>query len=218
MAQLTEISQEKSVSLAKAILVIVAVVLVVALLGTVIGKMFVWKNFNKVSKEEYILKSAQEAIKADLMNPNKLVDLGWAQSLNKDYEGAISSYKQALKYDDNNFNAYLNLDIIYMNRKQFDQAEANLKKAIEIFPKSDLAHLNLGILYIQSKNYSAGKNELDIAYSFKPGSSEVMYYMGQVEEKMGQKEEALKFYRKAFTLNPKDQKVKEAIDHVLGMK
>lgn len=216
--EVNQVKQAQTVSIGKGIATILVLVIVLATVGTFVGKTFFWNNFKKVSKDDYVLISAQEAVKADPANPNKLASLGWAQYMKKDYETAINSYKQALKYDDNNFTAYLNLGVIYMNRKEYAKAEESLKKAIEIVPKSDQAHLNLGMFYILQKKYAEAQNELDLANKINPGSPDVLYNIGLTEEKLGHKDEALKVYQEAYSLDPKNKKPIEAINRLLGRK
>lgn len=127
MEQATQNSGE-TLSTKSAIIMILVAVLLFAAVGVGIGKIFFWGNYNKLSKVDYALAQNQERVKADPMNPNKLVLLGWTYFQKKDYEKAITYYKQALKYDDKLFSGYLNLGIAYATTGQLTKAEESYKK------------------------------------------------------------------------------------------
>jgi type IV pilus assembly protein PilF len=70
--------------------------------------------------------------------------------------------------------------------------------------KATQARLDAGWGYLAGNNLAAAKRHLDKAFAYSPNHSDVNRALGHYFERVGEKEEAEKHYRKAVSLNSKN--------------
>lgn len=109
-----------------------------------------------------------------------------------DYENAITLYKSSIENDSDYYKAIAsyNLALIYEEKyKDYENAEYYYKLSCEKNYK--ISFLNLGLLYYNQKNYSDAITYLKKSIDF--GNIEIYYEYALCLEKIGQKDEALKY-------------------------
>lgn len=182
------------------------------------------------SSDENIKKTANKAIlrikiKEDVeKNPMrwrdaKLFDtLGNLAFLSKDFEDAEEFYKRALKIDPQYSNTYANLALFYFasNRsrqgyemlrklRKFGPSAPNLAKVEEIWKKDRIrkeafAVIKTGIMHMSEKRYSSAKSIFEKAVKIDPENYLGYSYLGEAELRLGNKDQAGVYTKKAEEL------------------
>lgn len=104
-----------------------------------------------------------------------------------------------------------------MNEKNWTGAQHELEMALKLDPAYMPTWLRLGAHAVQSQsNYARGEEAIRKYLTYKPGDGEpglaaAWYWLGQLQEKQGKKDEARQSYRNGQKLAPKDTNLKEAL-------
>ena len=120
----------------------------------------------------------------------------------KDYAGAISKYEAALATNPALVEVYGDIARTYAEQGKNDEAVAAYKKFIEAKPQPE-AKLELAALLLQQKNVDEAKTVLtgvDLSTITNPY---VLYNLGVGFYNSQQPDEAIKYWEKATTLDPK---------------
>ena len=92
-------------------------------------------------------------------NPKAFEDLGHAQILTGDNDGAIASYNRAIELNGTNANAYLNRGAAWYQKNDFVRAAADFRVALNVAPanwiRRDDAQANLKLAEQQLKSAPA---------------------------------------------------------------
>jgi tetratricopeptide (TPR) repeat protein len=159
------------------------------------------------------------------------------------HESAVDEYLAAIKVNPKYVEAHLNLGMAYTQLGMDARAIEEFKTVLEMEPNNQEAKLNLKVLgeaegkgdseHIISPDYAdinarrgndlmkAGKlDEAMAAFeeAIKQGAryADVLYNIGNIHEKKGQTEKALKYYRDALAINPLYALAKEAEKRIKG--
>lgn len=84
------------------------------------------------------------------------------------------------------------------------RAEERLKRATEIIPNEPAAWGNLGLLALRQREFDASAERFEKARTLAPDNAQVYALRGLLESSRGQYAEAIKNYRRAIELDPKD--------------
>ncbi len=109
-------------------------------------------------------------------------------------EEAIAFLKKTLKqrFQDNKA-----LNVLYarllIKTKKYDQAEKVFKRLAELHPRDSSFRLSLGLLYMERKHYAGAKEAFQALIDMNQRLDEANYYMGQLLNEEGKKNEALHF-------------------------
>ncbi len=206
-----------NISYTKALLILLALLVLLGSGGYALGKYKFWK-VDAAPKLDQMAAIYSSRIESDPNNPGNFIQLGYVYFQKGEYDAAISNYKKALALDDKNYQAHYNLALAYDITDKKDRAVQEFQKAIEIAPKAGSAHLGLGMVYKSQNACDKAIQELELAYKANPGDVEVLYTLGTLQEKLGNTEEALKDYQQAYDVLPSFQKAKDAIDRLKAQK
>jgi serine/threonine-protein kinase len=132
----------------------------------------------------------------------------------EDWERAMAAYQQAAELDPNFALAHAHLARGHARARFFrhdltperlDAAEAAAAKAVELAPNSPRVRLALGYYQLWAyRDVEGALAEFERAGGELVGSADVLAAMGSVFILQGQWEEALRTYRRAFELSPRD--------------
>lgn len=120
----------------------------------------------------------------------------------------------------NSGRAHFYLGGTYMNEKNWPAAMQEFEQAAKLDPTWMQTFFYMGYVAVQSNtNYPHGEAMLRKYLAYKPADNEVnhasaWYYLGQVLEKQGKKQEAKQAYQAALKLNPKSKEFSEALKRV----
>jgi len=128
--------------------------------------------------------------------------VGKGYQLRRKYDVAAACYEKALSIDPYFVEAMGSLGEMLINVKRYDEAIACLTDALELQPGEWRGHLTLGIACFESGKLEMAENNLSTAIHFNNNSALAHFYMGQLQEKKGDKEDAFQSYRNALALNP----------------
>ena len=162
--------------------------------------------------DEWALRSFEEALALEPLNPVLATETGKACAVLEDNEKAIEYFQRAIFFKKDYLDAYLHLALIYEKQEKNNLAIKELEKVAQ--PES-LA--NLEILYQLGRfNYNQDNIDEAIKYFRKvldifPNHSNSLYSLGVVYQKQGWNNQALKMFERVLQLNPGNEDVKAKI-------
>ncbi len=112
---------------------------------------------------------------------------------------------KALEIYPKNIPALIGLAKIALKRKNFEEAKKYGERIKALDEKLFTAYLLLGITNYHLKNYEASLSALEKAKNLIPFSGYVYYWSGVVQEAMGRLNFALRNYKEALELGPKNE-------------
>nr|WP_317631359.1 tetratricopeptide repeat protein [uncultured Flavobacterium sp.] len=164
--------------------------------------------WHQLGRQHYQLKEFENAYRA--FDYASLIDekfigahLEKAKSLEKmkQYTDAIDSYKITLGLDDPTAYAYLRIGKCYQKLNQMDDALDYYLKAVHEDPLLDKAWIAITNYYCKQDNFEKALFYLDKALSIDSENKVYWRKYGEINNFLGQIEEAEKGYRKAVELN-----------------
>ena len=162
--------------------------------------------------DEWALRSFEEALSLEPLNPVLATETGKACAALEDNEKAIEYFRKAIFFKEDYLDAYLHLALIYEKQGKNNLAIKELEKVAQ--PES-LA--NLEILYQLGRfNYNQDNTGEAIKYFRKvldifPNHSNSLYSLGVVYQKQDWDNQALKMFERVLQLNPGNEDVKAKI-------
>jgi tetratricopeptide (TPR) repeat protein len=162
--------------------------------------------------DEWALRSFEEALVLEPLNPVLATETGKACASLEDNEKAIEYFRKAIFFKEGFLDAYLHLALIYEKQEKNNLSIKELEKVAQ--PES-LA--NLEILYQLGRfNYNQNNTDEAIKYFRKvldifPNHSNSLYSLGLVYQKQGWDNQALKMFKRVLQLNPGNEDVRAKI-------
>jgi tetratricopeptide (TPR) repeat protein len=122
----------------------------------------------------------------------------------------IETMKKVLKLDPKHADALNYIGYLYAEKgNKLEEALGLLKKAMEIRPNDGFIIDSLGWVYFQQKNYRKAQELIERAFSLVGDDPTIAEHLGDVHSALGEKEKAIRDYKKSLELKPdpaKDQK------------
>jgi tetratricopeptide (TPR) repeat protein len=164
----------------------------------------------------------------------KLRDLGDKALAEKKFDEAIVKYQDAIKADPSDPDLYYNLALAQANAKKLDDSAATIDKALALKP-NESAYIKLkqqiadykqneilakakSILEEGDKLYQGGDHagalkKYEEALPIVPEKNQagIWRQMGNTQAKLGNKDEAVKAFKRAIELNPQEANNKKAL-------
>lgn len=94
----------------------------------------------------------------------------------------------------------------FMDEEIWDLAEKKLIAVISLDARNKDAYELLGRVYLFNKDYKSAKETFEFLNKLSPRDASVIASLGQVAQKLGSKEEAVEYFRKAVDISPKNPK------------
>jgi adenylate cyclase len=174
-----------------------------------------WEYFYAPTRESNLQarKLAEEAIAIDPGYQNAYcligithsmeVFLGTSKSPQKSFETAINYFQKVLSVDENHPVARSALAYVYGMQRKYEQAVAQAQQAIESNPGRANTHFVLGSILYFTGRYKEALQTLKKVIRLDPkGPSYYHLAMGHAYRGLGQYEEVIAAYKKAFEGNP----------------
>jgi tetratricopeptide (TPR) repeat protein len=118
---------------------------------------------------------------------------------------ALEQFLKARDVEPNNHFVYYNLGHFYWKKEKYDKAIATWQQARKLAPKAPFYRYFQAITYLIQRHYQKVEEIYQTALNdgYEPDGSELApfySYFGYIQDIRGEKEEALKFYRKRLAL------------------
>ncbi|MBN2433717.1 MAG: hypothetical protein JXK07_00460 [Spirochaetes bacterium] len=134
------------------------------------------------------------------------------------YDESVASLKIAINLDKNNPDYYNFLGYLYAERNtNLDESYKLLSEALRLRPFNGAYLDSMGWLYYQKGEYELAERYLVRAYRnlMAIGQRDTVVYdhLGDTYEKMGNKRMAVKFWKRALSLDKTNEKIKQKINN-----
>lgn len=136
-----------------------------------------------------------------------------------DIQGAIKFIEPLIKDNPNDLEALNLLAIAHRLKGDFAEAMRVLKKALKIDPNYPETHYHIGLLYYEQGNYLKAIEEFYKAIeNYLPRErswmSDAYTALGEAFYKLGMVDDAIKSWRKAVEIYPKNRRAKYYLDKI----
>lgn len=161
------------------------------------------------STSETLFRNAIEA------NSNSHVaynNLGGIMVQNKRYEDAISLYEQSIRIKENP-RALFNLGKLYAATGRSDDAIRSYEMVLKFHPEDANVFAQLGGLKLMLGDVDSAFVNLQKANALDGNLSSVHYNLGLIYEFKGEKEAAIREFRRVLDINPSDMQAKGKLYH-----
>lgn len=138
----------------------------------------------------------------------------------KDLAKAEQEYVKIIELDPKNPSNYSNLGLFYVNQERYDQARDLFRKVMEMNPREMSAYYQLGkIALLSGKDLEKGLGYFQEYLKVEPKPNnptwaDAHWRMGMIQEKLGNKEQAVSEYQKALKLNPEHKNAKDSLSKI----
>lgn len=184
----------------------IAAVVVTIYIGLTIDRNEVWANESLLWKD-----AASKA--PDKFRPH--LNLGAADQLSGDADGAIQEYEWVLKRNPSHPAALSNLASLYLARNDLGRTEELLNRAIAGNTTFPAVYLNLAVVRLRQGRYSEARDLLQKSLSLNPRQLMVHHNLGDIFYNEGRRDLAVEEYRKELELNPNSAITREHLAEAL---
>lgn len=158
------------------------------------------------------------ALQYDEHNPDIYYKLGMANYSAKSYNDAIANLKRAIALTPQESNYYLMLGHIFEDLGDTRNSQSSFKDAININPLNVKAHNALAMSYAKEHNYLVALKQFERVLEFNPDDPDVNYNYALTHELNGDKDNAIKYYRKTLKETPNHLEAMHNLKLLLGDK
>lgn len=171
-----------------------------------------------VSAFEKAERLAREAdAQQDILTPSFFFWFGAACERNGDFERAVSLFQRCIALEPDpldraEYKAYVDalnyLAYMWAERgMELDQARHYVERALAAHPKSAAYLDTLGWICFMQARYDEALREISRAFELLPDDPTITDHLGDVHDKLGNAAEALVWWKRAFVLDPANEKV-----------
>jgi serine/threonine protein kinase/Flp pilus assembly protein TadD len=132
-------------------------------------------------------------------------NLGMLYGREKRYQESASATEKALQLNDKNYRVWENLAVAYDRLGQKDKAAsardrelALVQEEAKVQPKDGQLQSFIGLLYAQKSVSSEADRHLHTALALNPGDQLILANVGEADEYLGRRREALEYIEKAL--------------------
>ncbi len=147
--------------------------------------------------------AAQAAAPKEKAPGIELVEAGNALRAQKDYAGAIAKYEAALAANPALAEVHGDIARIYSEQGKYDEALASYKKFVDVKPDNQEVKLEMAAILLQQKKVDEAKALLGAANLESITNPYTLYNLGVGFYNSQQAEEAIRYWEKAVSLDPK---------------
>ncbi|MDP2883904.1 MAG: tetratricopeptide repeat protein [Ignavibacteria bacterium] len=140
----------------------------------------------------------------------------------KEYDSARIAYRTFISKKADYQSAWLGLarSLLLMSADSLQRARMAYEEWLKLIPETDEAkykkelaeaHKNIGVAFIVDKKYEEAIAPLKKSLQYSEADDDTHLRLGQANAMLGDKEEAIKEYQKAFKLNPNNKDAKRGL-------
>ncbi|MBK9255793.1 MAG: tetratricopeptide repeat protein [Saprospiraceae bacterium] len=170
-------------------------------------------NFRALGDRERAINSFQTAVENDSQLTDAWLILGDLYEEKKDPK-ALKYYESAILSNPNSMEALHSKAFYLQNHGKIQEAKQIYRDIILQDKNYEAAYLNSGVLYMEQDSLDLAYEQFNILAGVNPKNYMGFYMRAQVEEKRGKPEAAKRDYESAYNLNPKDEKLTEALNNI----
>lgn len=147
---------------------------------------------------------ASEAAPVPVIDTMAVYNAGFTAWMSKDYQRAEPFFKRCLELDyAEDGEVYAKLADIYNNLEDKEEAKKVLENGFSAYPQNQSIIIGLINYYIESGDQPDELfSLLDVAKKNEPNNASLYYVEGDIHNKLGHKEEAIKSYLKSNEIDP----------------
>ena len=181
------------------------------------------RYYSKEKNNKKVIHTFEEGMKKMPENTRWMTDYARYiinKKIENQYERAIKLARKAIELspEKKKLQSYMQLGYFFQDLKRFEEAEKTFLKILKIWPDERGAIYQLGRNVVFSgKNLKKGLSYFNEYLKHKPkpgnpGWADAHWRMGMVYEKLGDKKQAAKEYKRALKLNPDHISSKKSLE------
>ena len=147
-------------------------------------------------------KRFREALTLNPRNGKAHIALGNTLEAAGNNDEAMSHYNDAIRLDPSSATGHVNAGNIFLKRNDHARAISEFELALKLEPDNLYAHYNLGQCNLAAKKYSEAIVHLIEVQRQSPDNATLCFLLGKVYERIGQRIEAMRFYKEAIRIRP----------------
>jgi tetratricopeptide (TPR) repeat protein len=151
----------------------------------------------------------REALKLNPRNVKAHIGLGNTLEEARNHDEAMIHYNEAIRLDPTSAVGHVNVGNIFLKRGAQAQAIGEYEAALKLEPGNLYAHLNLGQCYLAAEKYPTALAHLTAVHRQDPNNAVLCHFLGKIHERLGQRTEAIRFYKDAIRIRPDYSEAKD---------
>lgn len=151
------------------------------------------------------------ATKLEPTNPVILTELGKIYAATEQYNPAEESFKKAVFLKDDYFEAKFNLAKLYNDQGRYAEALIGLADLETKYDDSTVFYEE-GRAYFNQKQFERSIEKLKRALATSPNHANALYSLASAYSQLGEKKEAIYYFKRVLQLNPENSEVKKNIE------
>lgn len=139
---------------------------------------------------------------------------GKAYRSSRQHQPAITDYEAAVQSDPKMDVAFFELGATFHTIGQYGKAVGAFGQAIAL--KGNMWNYYYGrcSAYAFMNKYNDAIRDCEVAAKLKPGSSDILAFLGRLYEETGQKQRAIQTYKLALSINPNQSDAREGLSQL----
>lgn len=203
---------QRDLSLRSAILIFIAIFLLLVGLGTALGYRFFWDRNTQPSRLDVEEARWQAEVKRDPKSAVNWTELGVVLYNKGRLAEAEQALKKALAIEPKANRARYHLGVVYLEQQRYDQAEKELREILKRDMDNPLVFSQLAKVYAGKGDYQQALKMVDYIIKYiDPALTDIHFQRGEILEKMGKRNEAIKAYKQAASFDPEFQPARDAL-------
>ena len=170
-------------------------------------------NFKDVDDIDKAISSFQTAVDKDSDFVDAWMMLGYIYD-EKDDPLAERFFDNAIASDPDYLDAYMAKGNHFGNQGKFSKAIEVFEALITKQGQNPDAYFNIGLSYVQMDSLQQALDNFVICTQVEPTYVKGHYYLGVVNEKMGKKDEAKKYFQQTLNLDPDFERATKALENL----
>jgi tetratricopeptide (TPR) repeat protein len=144
-------------------------------------------------------------------------NLGTFYMERREFQKAAQCFETATRLEPRMVGPWVNASMAYSNLQQNDKAESSLRRALRLEPDNSAALFNLGLLLAEERRMAEAEKALRAALKADPQMAAAAFNLGVLCGK-ARIDEALRWCRKAYDLQPENAKYAQTLAFFLREK
>lgn len=199
----------REITLSKALILLIAALLIVSGIGTAVGYTFFWNKYEKVSKEDAAVTQAMTYVEKYPKDYRSYLAVGAVYLRKDDPMTAMEWFKKADQMKKGDLTVKYNMGLAYFAMKNYDEAVKLMTPLAEKNQMNFEVHYYLGGVYYAKGDYDKAIERFKWTLMLQPGAADANLFAAKAYYKKGDKKYAQLHLEKALKMVPN---YKEALE------